>query len=267
MKKNSLAIALLAASLCSTSAFAGGFSQQADAQVESKFSLEEMISFSKQVEKSLAQKGARVAIVSRIGRPASELPEGVEYTHVAYWVYSSIKTADGREMPGYQVYNLYQKTGAIDHSELVNNFPPDFFAGVDSLKAGVIIPKPSLQAKLLKLIASDDYKKLHIPNYSVVANPFNAQFQNCTEFTLDVLISALYDTTDYKEIKANTVAYFKPQKIDLGAMKTTFGPLFVKDFSTKDQNGPILTATFGSIANFMKTYSLSDDIYHLEPTK
>lgn len=261
MLKHKIAAAVLA--VASFSACAGGFSQQADAKIDANYSVDEMVDFSKKVELSLAEKGARVAIVSRIGRPESELPKGVHYTHVAYWVYSQIKTADGREIPGYQVYNLYQKEDSIDKSELVNNYPADFFTGVDSLKAGVIIPKPSVQKKILDVITSDSYKKLHVSNYSVVANPFNDGYQNCTEFTLDVLMSGLYGTDNYAQIKANTKAYFKPQEINLGTMKEFLGPMFVKDFTTKDHDGKIKTATFTTIAGFMKEYNLTDAVYHL----
>ncbi|MGL5487118.1 MAG: DUF2145 domain-containing protein [Shewanella sp.] len=261
MSMNKAALILFATLSCS--AYAGGFSDRGDAQVGKNFSTEELITFSKKIERSLAAKGARVAIVSRIGRPEKELPPNVHYTHVAFWVYSKIKTSDGREIPGYQVYNLYQRAGAIDTSELVNDYPPDFFAGVDSLKAGIIIPKPSLQNKILDVITSDTYKRLHVKKYSVVANPFNDEYQNCTEFTLDVLTSAIYNTNDYQQIKANIKAYFKPQEINLGTMKTLLGPLFVKDFTTRDQNGPIVTATFTTIANFMNEYQLSDATYHL----
>lgn len=259
-----LTLAVLVATSCS--AYAGGFSERADAQMteHANYTPEQMIAFAKQVEKSLAEKGARVAIVSRIGRPEAELPPGVSYTHVAYWVYSMIQTADGRKVPGYQVYNLYQKTGQIDKSELVNDYPADFFSGVDSLKAGVIIPKPSVQAKLLDVIASDTYRKLHIPNYSVVANPFNPDYQNCTEFTLDVLMAGLYKTSDYAQIKANTKAYFTPQKISLPGYKKLLGPMVVKDFTTKDHDSHIVTATFSSIANFMDKYQLSAETYDLK---
>ncbi len=39
------------------------------------FPAEQIIKFAKKVEKTLAAKGAHVAILARMGRPASELPE------------------------------------------------------------------------------------------------------------------------------------------------------------------------------------------------
>jgi len=64
------------------------------------FSAEELAAFAKQVEKAAASKGARVFIISRLGRPRSELPEGINYTHTAFGVYSSITLTDGTQVPG-----------------------------------------------------------------------------------------------------------------------------------------------------------------------
>src|SRR5262245_64740219 len=72
---------------------------------------EEAAVFSKQVERDLAAKGARLAIVFRTGRARSELPDGISYTHGAFWVYSPIQLEDGRNISGYAVYNLYHGDG------------------------------------------------------------------------------------------------------------------------------------------------------------
>jgi hypothetical protein len=72
---------------------------------------EQAAAFSKQVERDLAGKGARLAIVFRTGRARSELPDGISYTHGAFWVYSPIALEDGRTINGYAVYNLYHGDG------------------------------------------------------------------------------------------------------------------------------------------------------------
>ncbi|MFH2057373.1 MAG: DUF2145 domain-containing protein, partial [Pseudomonadota bacterium] len=41
------------------------------------FKPEQIIHFAKKVEKSLAENGARVAILARVGRPRKNLPEGI----------------------------------------------------------------------------------------------------------------------------------------------------------------------------------------------
>lgn len=243
---------------------AGGFSAQYAESQSKNFTSEELLHFSKKVEKSLAKEGAMVAIVGRIGVPKKSLPEGVNYTHVAFWVYSTIKTADGRSVAGYQVYNLYQQNNNPTRSQLATDFPVNFFAGSDSLDAGIIIPKASLQNKLLHVMTSDTYRELHQPNYSIVANPSNLDYQNCTEFVLDVLVSAIYNTNNPHQIKANIAQYFIPQEIRISAIKGLFGPLFMQEFKTSDQpNGHIFTTTFGSIADFMRHYKLSTKQYRI----
>ncbi len=84
----------------------------------------------------------RVAILARMGRPLSEMPEGMYFTHVAFAVYSNITLADGSNVPGYAIYILYQKNDRPNLSDLVQDYPVDFFSGVAELEAGILIPSP-----------------------------------------------------------------------------------------------------------------------------
>jgi len=226
------------------------------ANAEPQFKAEEIVSFAKKVEKTLAAKGARVFILSRVGRPTSDLPKGIHYTHTAIGVYSMIKTADGREVPGYAIYNLYQREKKPDVSDLIVDYPVDFFAGVYELKAGIVIPTPELQQRLLQVIASDTYKELHNPDYSVIANPYNSKFQNCTEHTLDVINAAIYQTADMKQIKSNTKAYFDAQNIHVSPFKLLAGAMFMPDVKTSDQKRGIRTSTYTTIAKYLDKYDL-----------
>jgi hypothetical protein len=90
--------AMLAAALCGPAAATGFSSASSQAGETAHFTPESIIAFAKKVEKTLAAKGARVAVLARMGRPASELPEGMHFTHVGFAVYSQITTADGRRM-------------------------------------------------------------------------------------------------------------------------------------------------------------------------
>lgn len=228
---------------------------------------DQVAAFSDKVQLDLAARGASVAIVARKGRHASELPKGVTYTHVAFWVFSQIKRSDGSTYQGYRVYNLYQDAQNPMRSALVQDGPADFFAGAHALEAGIIIPDPRLQRKLLKVIASPTYKKLHNPSYTVLANPKTQQFQNCTEHTLDVLMAALYDTSDPAQIKSNISAHFKPQLIEIGALKRSFATVASKALTTQDHGAQVRTATFGSILRFMKQNNLVSTTYRINPTQ
>lgn len=229
------------------------------------FSPEQIIKFAKKVEKTLAQKGARVAIIARVGRPRDQLPEGVNFTHAGIAVYSQITTKDGRKISGYAVYNLYQRNEQPDASDLIQDFPVDFFAGVEVLEAGVIIPSPELQLRLLKVLSSPTYKALHNPKYSVIANPFTLELQNCTEHTLDVIVAATYETDDINVIKANEKKYFEPQPVNVGFLKLFLGSLFVADVATSDHPDSPVTATFTSIGKFLNKYNAASEILIIKP--
>jgi len=133
------------------------------------FSVEDVDKFAKEVELFAAKEGARAFIIGRVGRPEKDLPKGIKFTHTAIAVYSSITLDSGEIVKGYAIHNLYQKEGELDKSELVVDYPVDFFWGVNSLKAGIIIPTPDLQQRILEVIANGKDKQIHNENYSVIA--------------------------------------------------------------------------------------------------
>lgn len=227
---------------------------------EVHFQPEQIVKFAKKVEKTMAAKGAHVAVLARVGRPRKDLPEGIGYTHTALAVYSLITTTDGRQLPGYAIYNLYQREKEPNVSDLVVDYPVDFFSGVQVLEAGIVIPSPELQRRLLAVIGSETYRKLHNPNYSVIANPYTLEYQNCTEHTLDVLVAAIYRTDDIKQIKANEKAYFVAQAVNVSPIKLALGSIFSAEVATSDQPGPPETATFETISAFLRKFEAGGDI-------
>lgn len=261
-----LFLALITAVAQPTVQAATGFSSaSSQAGEEVHFSSEQIIKFAKKVEKTLAAKGAHVAILARMGRPRSELPDGMHFTHVAFAVYSEITTSDGRKVPGYAIYNLYQQNEHPEVSDLVQDFPVDFFAGVAELEAGIIIPSAELQKRLLEVIASPNYATLHDPHYSVIANPYTLGRQNCTEFVLDVTNAAIYQTNDINKIKANEKSYFIAQKVNVNPFKLMLGAMFTKEVSTSDQNGTPVTATFETIGDYLKKYDEGSEVLTVLP--
>lgn len=233
--------------------FANAGSNQA---TEAKFKPKEIALFAKNVEKYAAQQGARAFIIARVGQPKSDLPKGIDFTHTAIAVYSEITLDDGKKVKGYAIHNLYQDAKNNNKSSLITDYPVDFFWGVHELKAGIIIPAPALQQKIIDVIASGKNKELHNPKYSLVANPFNNKYQNCTEHTLNVINAAIYQTTDMKQLKANTKAYFDPQRVHVSRFKLSLGSMFADGIKTSDHSGKVKTASFGSIGRYLNTYDL-----------
>lgn len=242
-----------------------GLAASSAAGGEQQFDANELISFSKKVEKTLAAKGARVFFASRLGEPKSELPPGFNYTHMGIGVYSIITTEDGRQIPGYTMYNLYQKNDQPDRSHLVQDYPVDFYNGVYELRSGIVIPKPELQRRILDVINSQTYKDLHNPKYSAISNPNNNQYQNCTEHTLDVINAAIYKTADIAAIKANNEKYFERQPVNVGPLKMLFGSMFAADITMNDHDDDIATATYTSIADYLEKYDLVQERFEILP--
>ena len=212
--------------------------------------------FAKRVEKYAASQGARAFIIGRIGQPEKELPKGIAFTHTAIAVYSKIQLDNGQFAKGYAIYNLYQDDGNLDRSSLVTDYPVDFFWGAEVLKAGVVIPSNELQLRLIQAIQQGHGERLHNPRYSLVSNPFNSKYQNCTEYTLDMINSAIYQTTDITQLKANSKAYFRPQKVKISGLKLALGGLFMDGIHSSDHKGKPRTATFTTIARYLADFGL-----------
>ena len=185
--------------------------------------IEDVSVLSKKVEKYAAERRALVFLIARQGRPASELP-------------------------GYAIHNLYQRDDDPARSHLVVDFPINFLAGAQSAKVGVIIPRKDLQLRLLKVINSDTYRKLHNPVYSAIANPYNDKYQNCTEYVLDILNAAIYETDD----------------VNISPLKLLLGSIFKSEIRTVDHKHGIYTATFGSIQNYLREYGLMEDVARIK---
>ncbi|GGA63020.1 hypothetical protein GCM10011369_00380 [Neiella marina] len=224
---------------------------------QAQFEPQQIATFAKQVEQYAAGQGAHAFIIARVGRPAEDLPEGIRFTHTAIAVYSMIETASGEKLPGYAIHNLYQYADSPERSKLVIDYPVDFFWGVQSLEAGIIIPKPALQKRLVNLIASGANQQLHNPSYSVIANPFDLTYQNCTEHTLDLLNAAIYQTEDRGQLKANAKAHFQPQAVAASRFKLMLGSWLMADVETSDHGDQVATATFSTIGQYLLDYGLA----------
>ena len=234
---------------------------------QARFSAEEISRFAKQVEIYAANRGAMVFLISRLGQPQKNLPEGIEFTHTAIAVYSDIQLTNGETVKGYAIHNLYQKEENPKRSLLVTDYPVDFFWGVHELKAGISIPSRQLQHKLITAITNDYPKKLHNPRYSLIANPFNNKYQNCTEHVLNVINAAIYETTNMAQIKVNTRAYFTPQKVSTSRFKLALGGIFMDGVRTSDHKGKIATTTFSSITRYLANNDLLQHTVILTPDR
>ncbi|MEM9738964.1 MAG: DUF2145 domain-containing protein [Pseudomonadota bacterium] len=260
--------ATLAAALCLTltpSAQAQGSSETTIST--GHFTDIDAADFSKSIERDLADKGARIALVFRTGRTRDKLPDSINYTHGAFWVYQAFQTPNGEIMTGYNTWNLFHGDGEDmpqTQSYLAEEFPFTFVSASAVDDVAVIIPTPNMQDRLLELLASEAYLELHNRNYSLISNPADESFQNCVEFLLDVVSAAAWDTTDQAQLKANIAAHFEPSEIEAGLFARLFGPLADERLRLADHRGAaIQTATYESLSTFMIEHGLADETYKL----
>jgi hypothetical protein len=227
----------------------------------------EAAAFGKALEKDLAARGGRVALVFRSGRARRSMPEGLAYTHGAFWVYRDIAAANGERLKGYAVYNLYQGDGvklAKDQSSLIQDWPTDYMLGSVENDVAVILPTPEMQRRLLSVIDSPTYPALHVASYSLVANPFERRHQNCNTFMLNVLASAAWQTSDPEQIRVNLKAWFKPSVVKVGLLERLVGPMVDSRLAIDDQDGPLVTASYESLAAFMQDNRLSSTTWRFQ---
>lgn len=224
---------------------------------------DDIISFAKAVEKFAAKHHARAFILSRLGQAQSSLPDGIEFTHTAIAIYSEISLDDGSKANGYAIYNLYQNADDAKRSQLVMDYPVDFFWGVHELKSGIIIPSEEVQTRLIEAIQKNYHVTLHNPKYSLIANPFNNKYQNCTEHTLNILNAAIYQTDDMQVVKQSIKNYFEPKRLRISPLKLALGNMFVDGVRTSDHGRKKQTTTFTTIGSYLTEFGLEEGKYTL----
>lgn len=195
-----------------------------------------------QVETLLQRENTEVAIIARVGRPLEELPAGIHYTHTAFVL---------RTAAGYEAYNLYQQEEQPELSKLEKGSLEEFFSEVHHLKAGITIPEAAFQHQLKRGIQSPLFEQLHNSRYSVIANPFDHTYQNCTEHMLDLIFAIHYSLEQAPEIKRQQQKSFTPQLIHLPWWELWLGSLLEADVALSDHQHQVATTTYTTIANFL----------------
>jgi hypothetical protein len=106
---------------------------------------------------------------------------------------------------------------------------------------------------------------VHEPRYSVIANPYNEGRQNCTEFILDVINSAIYQTSNVKQLKQVAQKYFVAQPVEVNPFKLLLGSVFSAEVTTTDHPSRPVTATFERISDYLLKYDQGAEVLTVKP--
>lgn len=202
-------------------------------------------SFGEQITASLRANDARVAIVSRAGQKREKLPEGIAFTHSAFWALQD----DG----SYAVYNLYHGEENRLISSLVTDDPSAFLKLTQEPDAGILIPTLAAQDRLVEYITSARYGEMHQVNYSLISNPFDSRYQNCNEFMLDSLAAALWDMSATQAIKTRLRESLKPSEIKVSWLRRIIGPKVDERLIMSDHGNKVYTATRQTLGQFLES--------------
>ncbi len=208
------------------------------------FEADVLEAYGETITNNLRANNVKAAIISRSGQPREKLPEGVMFTHSAFFLYEP-------ETDKYAVYNLYHGEENRLISSLATDTPADFLRLLRERDAGLIIPTPEFQTALYSYITSAKYGEVHQVDYSLISNPYDPRFQNCNEYMLDSLAALVWDTKDISEIKARFKDMLRPSELKASFIRRHIGPLVDERLVMDDHNDKIWTTTSQTLANFL----------------
>ncbi len=235
-----------------------GFVASTD-QGDALFERDVLEDYGQQILDELIRQDVKTAIISRSGQKREKLPEGVMFTHSAFF--------RRNDQGGYDVYNLYHGEENRLISSLVTDRPADFLRLLQEKDAGILIPDAATQDQLYDFLESPEYKAVHQVNYSLISNPFDLRFQNCNEFMLYVVAAMFWETTDTEAIRQRLMKTIEPNKLKASPIRRHIGPKIDERLIMEDHDGEILTTTFGTLTQLFEREGRLDTSYVLNFTE
>ena len=227
-----------------------GFNASTDAG-DAFFPRETLEKYGEQILDELKEKDVKFAVISRAGQARDKLPEGVMFTHSAFF--------RRNEAGGYDIYNLYHGVKNRNRSSLVTDTPADFLRTLQERDAGILIPDQATQDLLHAFVETPEYSAMHHPDYSLISNPFDLRWQNCNEFMLYVFGAAMWATTDRETLRKKLESTITPTELKVSFLKRYYGPKVDERLILKDHGDKVYTTTFATISQlFEKTNTLKE---------
>ena len=219
------------------------------------FPRETLEDYGQQILDELSRKNVQLAIVSRAGQTRDKLPDGVQYTHSAFFR----RNADG----GYDVYNLYHGEENRLRSTLVTDTPADFLRLLQERDSGILIPDAATQTLLYDFLESPEYHAVHQADYSLISNPLDLRWQNCNELMLYAIAAAIWNTTDRAVLRDKLSTTITPTELKVSTIRRHFGPMIDERLILDDHDKKVLTTTFGTLTQLFEKTGRLDESYKL----
>lgn len=167
-------VSLVAALTVSAGALAG---QSCEPRQPEPVEVRAGLQLAHKVQQHLEALEADVAVVGRVGRDLSEYQ--LRYSHIGLAVRDR---AQGR----WSVVHLLNHCGKADSDLYVQGLGNFFLDDLFRYEAVVLVPSRELQGSLAAALAGGGGRKLHQPNYSLIAHPYSAKYQNSNQWPLEL---------------------------------------------------------------------------------
>ncbi|WP_409431918.1 DUF2145 domain-containing protein [Litorimonas sp. RW-G-Af-16] len=219
------------------------------------FPPEILADYGRQIQDELIRQDVQVAIISRSGQKREKLPDGVMFTHSAFFR----RAEDG----SYAVYNLYHGEDNRLISSLKTDTPADFLRLLQEKDAGILIPNKTTQLELYDFLESPEYAAVHTRDYSLISNPFDLRWQNCNEFMLYAVAAMFWDTTDREAIRQRLITTIEPTELKASLIRRHIGPKVDERLIMADHGDKIITTTFGTLTQLFEREGRLQESYVL----
>lgn len=219
------------------------------------FPRETLETYGQQILDELTAKDVKLAIISRSGQAREKLPEGVMFTHSAFF--------RRNDSGGYDVYNLYHGEENRLRSTLVTDTPADFLRLLRERDAGILIPDATTQTLLYDFLETPDYAAVHQADYSLISNPFDLRWQNCNELMLYAVAAAIWGTTDREVLREKLRETIAPTELKVSPLRRHLGPKIDERLILDDHGDKVLTTTFGTLTQLFAKTGRLDESYVL----
>jgi hypothetical protein len=176
---------------------------------------DKLLRFSEIIKDELAQSGASVAIISRSGLDLDRF--GVRYSHAGF----SLKNSSNSPWSIRQLYYACEE----GRSKIFDQGMAGFVQGTDDLDVGyisvVILPIESSDRIEKQALDNEQALKLLNPNYSAIAYGLGQLYQNCNQWVIEMIASALCcDPSEASRSQAMDwlrQQTYQPEAIDVGS--------------------------------------------------
>ena len=215
--------AALAIAFVATAAHAG---RSCENKPPKSDAIQRSMALAERTAQTLDKSGAQVVALGRIGQNLGEY--GVRYSHFGFAY---------REGDKWRVVHKLNQCGTA-HAAVYRQGLGEFF--LDDLyeyEAGVVIPTPEIQAKLLPVVRDNaKLAQLNTPAYSMVAYPWARTYQQSNQWALETMAMALEPAAQSRE-RAQAWLQLKdytPTTLHISPMKRLGGRLTAANIAFDD---------------------------------